>query len=247
MRSPGALGTWCQLPSPFAGEILARAGYDWVLADLQHGAGNVETAAAVVQSISVGGALPLVRVPWNEGWLIGRALDIGAAGVVVPLVNSAAEAERAAAACRYAPAGTRSFGPLRLPPAIEGGVLCIVMVETREAVERVEEICAVPGVDGVFIGPSDLALSHGLEGPGPETEPAIARVLDACRRAGIAAGLHCPSGEAAKARLAQGFSFAAVSGDLDLLLQAAQRELAAALGEPPSRPGGPEGIVRVAL
>lgn len=218
---------------------MAGAGFEWVGVDMQHGPITIDVAAAMVQSISVAGAVPLVRVPANEPWLIGQALDVGASGVIVPLVSTREEAERAAGACRYAPAGTRSFGPLRAPGTEK--VSCLVMVETREGVENVEEICAVPGVDGVYIGPWDLALSHGLDAPGPETEPAIERVLAACRRHRLAAGIHTGSGESARAYLDAGFSFAGVASDLDFLAQSARREL----GELPAR-AAPGGLVRIA-
>ncbi len=238
-------GAWCQLPSPLSGEIMASFGFDWVCVDMQHGPITIESAAAMVQSISVSGAKPIVRVTSNEPWLIGRALDVGASGVIVPLVNTRAEAERAARACRYAPEGTRSFGPVRAPATDR--VFCLVMVETREGVENVEEIAAVPGVDGIYVGPWDLALSHGLEAPGPETDPAIERVLAACGRYGIAAGIHTGSGRSARAYLEAGFCFAAVASDIEFLAESSRRELEAALGELPPRPAGPDGLVRVAL
>ena len=242
IRGPGA---WCQLPSPLSGEIMAGLGFGWACVDMQHGPITIETAAAMVQSISVTGATPIVRVTSNEPWLIGQALDVGASGVIVPMVSTRAEAERAARACRYAPEGTRSFGPVRAPATER--VFCVAMVETREAVENVKEICSVAGVDGIYVGPWDLSLAHGLAEPGPETEPAIARVLAACRSAGVAAGIAAGSGEAARTRLDAGFSFVGLASDFDFLAQAARRELEAALGGPPPTRDHPDGLVRAAL
>ena len=251
----GTLGAWCQIPSPLSAEIMAQCGYDWVCVDMQHGPTGVEALGAMVQSISVAGAAPIVRVPSNEPWLIGRALDLGASGVIVPLVNAPDEAERAAAACRYPPAGRRSYGPVRAPSAAgtdteacNDHVLCLVMIETREGVENVERICAVPGVDGVYIGPWDLGLSHGLAGPGPELDPIVERILASCRRQGIAAGIATGSGEAARAYLDSGFVFAGVRSDVDLLAEAAGRELAGARVEAGARAeAAGAGLVRVAL
>jgi len=249
----GGIGGWCQLPSPLSAEIMGRAGFDWVCVDMQHGPTTIETAAAMVQAISVAGAVPIVRVPANDARLIGQALDVGASGVIVPLVNTRAEAERAAAACRYPPDGLRSFGPVRTPGAVDGDpraanehVLCLVMVETGTAVENVDEICSVPGVDGVYVGPWDLSLSVGSTAPGPEIEPLLERILEACRRHGVEPGIATGSGKSARARLEAGFTWVAVSGDIDFLARHAREELAAA-GREPTAPGAAEGLVHVAL
>jgi len=253
LEGRGAIGGWCQLPSPLSAEIMGRAGFDWVCVDMQHGPTTIEAAAAMVQSISIAGAVPIVRVPANDLRLIGQALDVGASGVIVPLVNSREEAERAAAACRYPPDGLRSFGPVRTPGAVDGDpraandhVLCLVMVETRAAVESVDDICSVPGVDGVYVGPWDLSLSVGSTTPGPEIEPLLKRILDACRRHGVAPGIATGSGESARARLDAGFTWVAVSSDIDFLAHHAREQLAAAGREPAVR-RAEDGLVHVAL
>jgi 4-hydroxy-2-oxoheptanedioate aldolase len=236
-------GAWCGLGSPLAAEILGRAGFDYVCLDLQHGLSGLEFAGSALQAISTAAAVPLVRVPGNEPWLIGRALDLGASGVVVPLVSSSEDAARAAWACRYPPAGTRSWGPVRVAEAAgttaserNEHVLCIVMIETVEGVERLDEICRVPGVDAVYLGPRDLALSHGLE-PGDELVALEGRIAARARELGIPPGLHTHSGEAARAAIGNGFAFATIASDRHLLAEAARDGLRAALdGEPAPRP-----------
>src|SRR6266545_3811876 len=165
-----ALGGWLTVPSSLSAEVMAHAGFDWLCVDMQHGVIGYQVAVTMLQAISTTETVPFVRVPWNEQGTIMKALDAGAYGVVVPIVNTAAEAAAAVAACRYPPLGIRSHGPIRA--ALYGGrdyiargndeVLCIVQVETKESVENLDEILAVSGVDAVYIGPADLSLSLGL-------------------------------------------------------------------------------------
>jgi 4-hydroxy-2-oxoheptanedioate aldolase len=246
-------GAWCTLPSPLSAEIMGQLGFDWACVDLQHGLAGLETAAPMLQAISAAGTVPLARVPANEPWLVMRVLDLGACGVIVPLVSSPEEAARAATACRYPPAGVRSWGPVRTAPALGADarernerVLCLVMIETRAGVEHLDEICSVPGVDGVYVGPRDLALSHGLE-QGPELEELIAGILAVCRRRGVPAGIHARSGESARAYAEAGFLFASLASDRELLAGGAAAALAAAHGREPAPPPGAEGVLRAAV
>ena len=195
-----ALGAVCQLGSPIAAETLALAGYDFVLVDGQHGAWDAATVTAAFRGIHAAGSVPMARVEKNDFWAIGAMLDRGALGVVVPLVNSAEEAEQAVYAARYPPAGGRSLGPygcwiyghdyLRWA---DDAIFLAVQIESREAVERGDEILAVEGVDGCWIGPSDLARSMGLDLQRPgdirKHEQAMLRVLEACKRAGKIPGI----------------------------------------------------------
>lgn len=240
LASPeGVFGSWCTLGSPLCAELLGRLEVAYVCLDLQHGLVGLEAGAAILQAISTTGAMPLVRVPGNEPWLIGRALDLGARGVVVPMVSTPEEAARAAQACRYPPDGSRSWGAVRTSASLgatakerNAVVLCIAMVETVEGVVHLEEICRTPGIDAIYVGPRDLALAHGLE-PGPELDTMIATIASRCRQVGIPAGIHAASGEAARQAIASGFSFATIASDRDLLARAARAELAAALGRDP--------------
>jgi 4-hydroxy-2-oxoheptanedioate aldolase len=179
----------------------------------------------------------VVRVGANRPDEIGRALDAGAAGIIVPLVNSAAEAAEAARACRYPPCGARSYGPVRSglrigpdPGTANAAVACIVMIETVAGLERVEEIAAVPGVDALYVGPSDLSLALGARRPAdgwatPEFAAALARVRAAAAAAGRGCGMHTTSGQAAAAALAAGFTFTSISDDLAHLEQFARDQL----------------------
>ena len=235
-----AFGLWSVMPGTIGAEILAKAGADYVCVDQQHGVIDYGSMAPMFQVIRAGGAAPITRVLSNDPFLIMKALDAGSWGVIVPLVNSAEDAARAVSACRYPPQGIRSFGPVlaadvigsRDPEKLGGEVVCLVMVETREALERVGEIAATPGLDGVYIGPSDLALSLGLpptleimEG---EHEAAVRRIREACHEHGIAAGIHAPSGEWARRHAQAGFDLITVASDAPLLRMAAGQEMAAA-------------------
>jgi 4-hydroxy-2-oxoheptanedioate aldolase len=233
-------GLWSVTPGPAGAEILAQAGADYVCVDQQHGLIDYDSMVPMLQAIRAGGSAPITRVLANDPFLIMKALDAGAWAVIAPLVNSADDAARAVSACRYPPLGIRSFGPVRAagvigsrdPEDLGGEVLCLVMVETREGLERVEEIAATPGLDGIYIGPSDLALSLGLS-PGLEIKEgehaeAVRRIREACHEHGIAAGIHSPEGEWARRHAEAGFDLITVASDAPLLRGAASREIATA-------------------
>ena len=205
-----AFGLWSVLPDPTVAELLGASEMDYVCLDLQHGVATFSELPEMLRAMRGAGSAPIVRVPWNEPAAVMRALDTGASAVLVPMVNSAAEAARAAAACRFPPTGERSWGPMfgdtrpdgALPPAEQdASVMCLVMIETLAGVEALEEIVRVPGVDGVYIGPNDLALGCGFGRAtyrdSEEVDALIQRIVDACRAAGIVAGLHCSDPEMA--------------------------------------------------
>jgi 4-hydroxy-2-oxoheptanedioate aldolase len=241
------LGGWCGLPSAISAEIVGRQGYDWAAIEMQHGLAWLDQMIPMLQGLAIGGTPAFVRVPWNEPWLIMRALDGGAAGVIVPHIESAAEAARAVSACRYPPAGIRSWGPGRAALGVPGysaatanrDVICVVMVETLVGVAKVDEIVAVPGVDGVFIGPADLSLDGGGLPTMTADDPAhVARILavrDACRRHGVVAGIYSGDAEATARWSAEGFRFLALLNDVHhlssgsaALLKSARARLAGA-------------------
>jgi 4-hydroxy-2-oxoheptanedioate aldolase len=218
-----ALGAWMFLREPLISETASKAGYDYVTIDLQHGLSGFEQIDAHLQAIGLGGATPVVRVPWNEPWMIGRALDAGALGVIVPMVNSPEEAERAVAACRYAPTGARSIGPIGAMTRHQGyfrsanaDVMCIVMIETMQAVERIDDILAVPGIDAVYVGPADLSLTMGLPPSSDQQDQrfhdALATVVASCERHGVIPGIHATAALAA-ARREAGFRMITVAFD----------------------------------
>ncbi len=237
-RGECSIGAWLAIPSALTAEIVGRAGYDHVCVDLQHGMSDYRDALGMFAAIELGGSVPFARPTWNEPGIIGRLLDGGALGLIIPMVNSRDDALAAAAACRYAPRGARSFGPTRAslsrpssPQEADESVLCITMIETAEAVANIDEILSVPGVDAAYIGPSDLSVSLGLP-PGPHNEDrsfldALEKVLEACRRRGVTAGIHTNS-KLAQRRREEGFQLMTVSADLPLFRAAIENDLAAA-------------------
>jgi 2-keto-3-deoxy-L-rhamnonate aldolase RhmA len=190
-----AIGTSVGMGSPAIAELLSHAGFDFILVDLQHGAWTDETAADAFRAISLGRATPMARVAANDYGAIGRLLDRGALGIVVPMVNSVAEARAAAAAVRYPPRGRRSSGgaPARFGAHYDAWaddeVFLAVQIETVQAVEQAEAILAVDGVDGCWIGPTDLAKSMGGDRGTPAHREMILRAVAACQKTGKIAGI----------------------------------------------------------
>ena len=230
------LGAWCMIPGALTAEALGRAGFDWVLIDMQHGCMDYETALEMIRAVDLGGATPIVRAPWNDPGIIGRLLDSGALGVVIPMIQTAEDARRAVDACLYPPAGRRSFGPVRVGLRDGPGyfadandrVLVIPMIETAEALAEVDAIARTPGVDALFVGPFDLSIALGLP-PGdndgkPAFDEAIAKVSAAARAAGVATAVLSNAG-VAPLRLRQGFRLVSVVTDLSALTLAARADL----------------------
>lgn len=233
-------GAWLSIPSSFSAEIMANQGFDWVCVDMQHGVIDYQVALTMLQAIGATATIPFVRVPWNEPGIIGKALDAGAMGVIIPMVNSVAEAKQAVAACRYFPQGARSFGPTRATyyagtdyfTGANREVACIPMIETRQAVEHLDEILAVPGIDAVYVGPADLSITYGLP-PGMANGGAFeeARVLIAkkCAEHGVTAGIHANASLAEK-HAAAGYRMITISGDAVAIPMQAQADLKTARG-----------------
>ena len=235
-----ALGTMCNAASPLIAEWLGHSGYDFIVVDLQHGETNLDGVQVMLQALSSTPATPVVRVPANVPMYIQRVLDLGAYGVIVPLVNTRTEAEAVAASVRYAPKGARSWGPVR--GSIYGGadyfaksaeeLLALVMIESAEGLRNAREILAVDGIDGCFVGPADLNISLGfspdrLPELAPETEDGIAVIADAARAAGKIAGVHAFSLDDAKRRIAQGFRFVTVMAETRMIRAGAGEVLSA--------------------
>jgi 4-hydroxy-2-oxoheptanedioate aldolase len=232
-----AFGMWAGIDSSLAAELAAAAGYDYVCVDLQHGMSDERAMVAMFQATMAGGAIPMARIAWTEPWMIMRALDLGARGVIVPLVGSGDEALRAVRACKYPPHGDRSYGPVRAglivgssPTELAASAMCFAMIETRDGLDRLDEIASTPGLDGIYIGPSDLALALGhMPGEGgDELEDAIGRVRRACEAHGLISGMHCRAGAAARGRVQEGFKLVTVGVDTQLLRATFTRELAEA-------------------
>jgi 4-hydroxy-2-oxoheptanedioate aldolase len=238
-------GMWAGIPTSFTAELGADAGYDFVCVDLQHGLPNEATMVPMFQAIQAGGSVPLARLAWSEPWLIMRALDLGAAGVILPLIDNAEEAKHAIEACRYPPHGRRSYGPVRAqllvgstsPEDLSADVLCFAMIETSEGLENLDEIAATPGLDGLYVGPSDLSLAlrlppHALSAPADDDRPALAeaieRIRQACAANGLIAGIQCASGRAAQHYAQAGFRLITVGVDTNMFKSVISRELSAA-------------------
>jgi 4-hydroxy-2-oxoheptanedioate aldolase len=238
----GIINAWLAIPSGFSAEVMAQAGWDSVTVDLQHGVQDYQSMLACFQGIELQGVPPLVRVPWNETGIIGKVLDAGAQGVICPMINTRAEAEAFVSACRYPPLGTRSFGPIRAGIYGRAGpeftdranaeILVMPMIETREAVNNLDAILDVKGVDAVYVGPNDLALSLGLAPRTDTDEPELLaifeRIIAATAKRGQVAGIHCASGPYAARRLKMGFRFTTITSDSGLLLTAARAVIATA-------------------
>jgi 4-hydroxy-2-oxoheptanedioate aldolase len=233
--SKPAIGAWCVMPGSFSAEVMARAGFDWICIDLQHGLIGYQEMVAMLQGVGVTGVPALVRVPWNDPSWIMKALDAGAAGVIVPLVNSPTDAAAAADACRYPPDGYRSWGPVRAslgikdftPELANSSVVCAVMVETVPALDQLEAIVSVPGVDAVFIGPSDFALSMGFAPRSDEHEHRrrLETVPAVCQAHGVVAGIACGSIDLMARWRKAGYTMLAAPSDMVMLRRGADEFL----------------------
>ena len=227
------VGGWLQLPSAATAEVIGSVGFDFVVIDTQHGLIGDDALLPMLQALSATGTHTLVRVPEHGEGPISRALDRGAAGVIVPLVDTAEQARATVAACRYPPAGVRSYGPTRLGwqgRDTNAPGLCVVMVETRAAVEALPEIVAVDGLDAVFVGPSDLALAHDVplaaqHGGDPDYDALLFRITAACAQAGLPTGIWCAGPENLRRYRSLGFSFFGLSAEHALLRTAATTAL----------------------
>ena len=227
-----AIGLWAIIPSPVTAELVARAGPDYVVVDQQHGAVGPGELLGMLQAVQGAGVPALVRVGSHDPWVIGHALDLGAEGVIVPLVDGPEEAAAIVAACRYAPAGRRSWGRVRGEP--DADPLVLAMIETRAGLDAVDAIVATEGLDGVYIGPSDLSLGLGAS-PSPRIEePVVLEAIEAVRSAadaaGVLCGLHCLNpGDAARFSR-EGFAMVTAGGDAGFLRRSLADVMAAARG-----------------
>ncbi|MSS71719.1 MAG: 2-dehydro-3-deoxyglucarate aldolase [Candidatus Latescibacteria bacterium] len=227
-----AVGTWLNLASVVVADNLGHVGFDFMVVDMEHSPITQETAFHCLASIAASASTPMARVPWNHPMPIKQALEAGAMGVVVPMVNTPEEAEMAVSAMRFPPGGSRSMGALAIPygpdygPRFNEEVCAVVMVEHIEAVKRVEDILKVKGIDVCFIGTGDLALSMGMKIGHPDHEAAVQRILKAGQGAGVPVGLPCATAEDVNRRVGEGFRFIDFTCDLAFLMSAAREGLA---------------------
>ncbi len=237
-----SLGIWSNLPDVHLAEMVARSGVDWVCFDLQHGLMDYNHLLHLLPAVTGFPITPIVRVASNHGDQIGKALDAGAEGVIVPMINTVDEAQSAVEACRYPPAGRRSCGPMR--PAMlhgmeylakaNGEIACLAMIETEEGLRNVDAIAAVKGLDGLFIGPMDLCYGLGLE-PGDFNsacfKDAIEAIVTACRANKIAVGMFGYSPAMAGEMLDKGIDFVSAGTDIAFFREGVARALATAQGQ----------------
>ena len=217
---------WLQIPTAFSAEVMAHQGWDSCTIDMQHGVVDYQNALGMLQSLSTTDVTPLARVNWNEPGQIMKILDAGCYGIICPMVSNREEAENFVKACLYPPKGYRSFGPVR--GLLYGGsdyaknsdneILKLAMIETKEALEKLEEILDTPDLDGIYIGPADLSLAVGEE-PGfdrPESTIAykeILRILEAAKKRNLLAGIHNGTAEYAQKMISKGFNLVTVGSD----------------------------------
>ena len=232
---------WLAIPDGFAAETMAQAGWDSLTVDLQHGVQDYHSMVRCFQAMQVHPVLPMVRVPWNEPGIIGKVLDAGAYGVICPMINTPEDARKFISYCKYPPKGARSNGPIRAAIYGTAGsyqatandeILCIPMIETKQAVENLPAILDVEGIDAIYIGPSDLGFSYGLVPKLDRDEPEIMTIYDMflaeTAKRGIKAGIHCMAPAYAKRMTGLGFSMVTLGNDSGILLTAARAAVTAA-------------------
>ncbi len=234
-----AVNGWLAIPSGFSAEIMAHQGWDTLTIDLQHGLVDYPSMVTMLQAISTTGTVPIVRVPWLEPAMLMKSLDAGAYGVICPMVNTADDAAKLVAWTRYAPRGTRSFGPIRAllyggadyPQHANDTIVVFAMIETAQALDNLDAILSVEGIDAIYIGPSDLSLSLGCTPTFDDVDPPVAQAIDhivaRAKAHGVVAGIHNGDPQVAQARIAKGFQFVTVASDARLMAAGAQQVMAA--------------------
>ena len=231
------LGTWIVSASAIVAEAVGHAGFDWCVVDMEHAPLEPMGVLHVLQALSATKLVPVVRVPWNDPATIMKALDFGAYGILVPLINTAEDAAKAVAACRYPPVGMRSSGPVR---AVHYGgpdylakandeIVVMGMIETKEGLANLDAICATPGLDAVYIGPSDLAFALGMnprpDNPDPVHMATCDKIRDAAHKHGIKVCMHCASGTFAAGAVKRGYDLVMVTSELASMMAGVRRHL----------------------
>jgi 4-hydroxy-2-oxoheptanedioate aldolase len=234
-----AVNGWLAVPNSFSAEVMAHQGWDTLTIDMQHGVIDYAQMVTMLQAISTTPTVPIVRVPWLEPGIIMKALDAGAYGVICPMVNTREDAQRLVSYTHYAPQGARSFGPVRA--LLYGGadyateanktIVAFAMIETAQALDNLDSILSVEGLDAIYIGPSDLSLALGCKPVFDDVDPKVAQAMDhICERAkahGVQAGVHNGRPDVALARVAKGFRFVTVGSDARILSAGSQEILSA--------------------
>ena len=246
-----AVNGWLAIPNSFAAETMAHQGWDTLTVDMQHGVVDYQAMVTMLQAVSTTDTVPVVRVPWLDPAMLMKALDAGAYGVICPMVNTREDAQKLVAWTHYAPRGTRSFGPVRAllyggadyPQHANDTIVTFAMIETAQALDNLDAIMSVEGLDAVYIGPSDLSLSLGCTPTMDDLEPkaaqAVEHILARAKAHGIVAGIHNTGPDSALKRIAMGFQFVTVSSDARLIAAGAQQVMAKMrAGQAPKPAGG---------
>jgi 4-hydroxy-2-oxoheptanedioate aldolase len=237
-RGEATVNGWLSIPSSFSAEVMAHQGFDSLTVDMQHGVVEYQAAVTMLQAISTTNVIPLARIPWNDPGRIMKILDAGVYGVICPMINTRAQAEALVAACKYPPLGYRSWGPVRA--SIYAGtdygdhanadLLVIPMIETAQALENLDDILSVPGIDAVYVGPSDLSLALGCKPRLDQTDPPVVeaqrQIAAACKRHNIVAGIHNNTPEYALKMMAEGYQFLTLASDSRFLAAKAAEQVA---------------------
>jgi 4-hydroxy-2-oxoheptanedioate aldolase len=246
-----AINGWLAIPNGFSAETMAHQGWDSLTVDLQHGVVDYQAMVGMLQAISTTETVPVVRVPWLEAGILMKTLDAGAYGVICPMVNTREEAQKFVAWTSYAPRGTRSFGPVRAllyggpdyPQHADDTIVRFAMIETAQALDNLDEIMSVEGLDAVYIGPTDLSLSLGcrplMDDVDPKAQQAIDHILERAKAHGLVAGIHNAGPQSALDRIAKGFQFVTISSDARLIAAGAQQIVATMRAS--SKPGSASG------
>lgn len=233
-----AVNGWLAIPNGFSAETMAHQGWDSLTIDLQHGVVDYQAMLGMLQAISTTATVPVVRVPWLEPGILMKSLDAGAYGVICPMINTREDAQNLVAYTHYAPRGTRSFGPIRAllyagadyPQHADDTIVSFAMIETAAALDNLDAILSVEGLDAIYIGPGDLSLALGCTPSFDDLEPkaaeAVDHILARAKAHGVVAGIHNGSPEAALKRVAKGFQFVTVSSDARLMAAGAQQVIA---------------------
>jgi 4-hydroxy-2-oxoheptanedioate aldolase len=245
-----AINGWLAIGNSFSAEVMAHQGWDTLTIDLQHGVIDYAAMVTMLQAISTTPTVPIVRVPWLEPGIIMKSLDAGAYGLICPMVNTREDAQKFVAWTNYAPQGTRSFGPIRA--LLYGGadyaaqandtVVRFAMIETAQALDNLDAILSVEGLDAIYIGPSDLSLALGCRPVFDDVDSPVAQaidhILERAKAHGVQAGVHNGIAEGALARIAKGFRFVTIGSDARLMAAGSQQVLAKMRAAPTKAGGG---------
>ncbi|MEY2690009.1 MAG: hypothetical protein RL375_4209 [Pseudomonadota bacterium] len=246
-----AVNGWLAIANSFSAETMAHQGWDSLTIDLQHGVVDYQAMVTMLQAISTTPTVPVVRVPWLEPGIIMKSLDAGAYGIICPMVNTREDAQKLVAYSHYAPRGTRSFGPVRAllyggadyPSQANDTVVVFAMIETAQALDNLDAILSVEGLDAIYIGPSDLSLSLGcrpvFDDVDPKAAQAIDHIVERAKAHGVQAGIHNGRSDVALARIAKGYRFVTLGSDARLLAAGSQTllgEMRAGKPTPPTQP-----------